>query len=354
MKTVNKLLNIYSHLGDDVSKELYDARLESMLYQNPYKFLDVVKELNDELHCGEWDDFFREFPKDTPIVFFPAGGNARYMCSLIKKFRPDQNVVSFVDNNKNIYSEGGQSLPIVSLETVRNMYPNAVFFLASGDSVDRIYDQLLLNGVDRKNIFYPKYRNFLAGYGRQYFDLPYLNKVKDEVFIDAGSLDAGTSLEFAKWCDNEYKEIYAFEPNPVSREKCINNVKAWGLERFNMIDRGTYDREDTLRFLSGSDLGAAMIHDAGEETIQVTSIDKVLEGKRATFIKMDVEGSELASLKGAKETIQKYRPKLAISLYHRPEDLIAIPDYILSLVPDYKLYIRHYSTLMFETVCYAI
>ncbi len=89
-------------------------------------------------------------------------------------------------------------------------------------------------------------------------------------------------------------------------------------------------------------------------TIEVTSIDKVLQGKEATFIKMDIEGSELAALQGAKETIQKYRPKLAISLYHKPEDMLEIPNYILNIVPDYKLYLRHYATNLWETVLYAI
>ena len=69
---------------------------------------------------------------------------------------------------------------------------------------------------------------------------------------------------------------------------------------------------------------------------------------------MDIEGSELEALKGAAETIKKWRPKLAISIYHKYEDIIEIPEYILSIVPDYSFYIRHYSSDIWETVLYAI
>lgn len=86
----------------------------------------------------------------------------------------------------------------------------------------------------------------------------------------------------------------------------------------------------------------------------MTSIDEELEGKRVTFIKMDVEGAELAALQGAQHVIRKQHPKLAICVYHKPEDIIDIPSYILSLDPGYRLFLRHYSPFEDETVLYAI
>lgn len=69
---------------------------------------------------------------------------------------------------------------------------------------------------------------------------------------------------------------------------------------------------------------------------------------------MDIEGSEMEALKGAENTIGKYKPRLAICVYHKPEDIIEIPLKILELNPEYKLYLRHYSYIHTETVLYAI
>ena len=68
---------------------------------------------------------------------------------------------------------------------------------------------------------------------------------------------------------------------------------------------------------------------------------------------MDIEGSEKEALKGARKTIQKYKPKLAICLYHKPEDIIVLPHYLLELVPEYQFKIRHYTTFSYDTILYA-
>jgi len=60
---------------------------------------------------------------------------------------------------------------------------------------------------------------------------------------------------------------------------------------------------------------------------------------------MDVEGQEAATLRGAEQTIRRYRPKLLAAAYHRNEDLFAIPEQVLSYNPDYRLYMRHFPQL---------
>ena len=69
---------------------------------------------------------------------------------------------------------------------------------------------------------------------------------------------------------------------------------------------------------------------------------------------MDIEGFEIKALTGASNLITKNKPKLAICIYHKFEDLWEIPFYIKRLNAEYKIYIRHHSFNLYETVCYAI
>lgn len=73
-----------------------------------------------------------------------------------------------------------------------------------------------------------------------------------------------------------------------------------------------------------------------------------------TFIKMDVKGSEVEALRGAEQIIRRQHPKIAVSIYHKPEDILELPALILSLRSDYHFYLRHCSFYDSETVLYAV
>lgn len=118
-----------------------------------------------------------------------------------------------------------------------------------------------------------------------------------------------------------------------------------------MLNKGLYNQKGELRFCSNGTAGT--IKDDGDVVVPVIDIDTLVNGNPVTFIKMDIEGSELKALQGAEQTIKMYKPTLAICVYHKKEDIIEIPNYILSIVPEYKLYLRHYSNHTEETVLYA-
>jgi hypothetical protein len=69
---------------------------------------------------------------------------------------------------------------------------------------------------------------------------------------------------------------------------------------------------------------------------------------------MDLEGTEIDALYGAKNTIIQNKPKLAISIYHTSEHLYEIPLLIHEWVPEYKLYVRHHTDTCADTVLYAV
>ena len=71
-----------------------------------------------------------------------------------------------------------------------------------------------------------------------------------------------------------------------------------------------------------------------------STIDKLLDGRRATAVKMNIEGSELDALKGAEETIRRWRPRLMVAGYHKTWDFWEVPE--LMLEAGYAVYLRSY------------
>jgi hypothetical protein len=72
------------------------------------------------------------------------------------------------------------------------------------------------------------------------------------------------------------------------------------------------------------------------KTMTSDSFCKEYNVERVDFIKIDTEGSEREILKGAKETIRRFKPRMAIAAYHLPDDKKMIPELVVSIRDDYK------------------
>lgn len=185
----------------------------------------------------------------------------------------------------------------------------------------------------------------------QYFEPGIVTLAENEVFVDCGAFDGDTVKAFAAHLGElSYRKIFAFEADPANIEKMKKNTE--GMENVVIVPQGVYDRSTTLCFESGGRM-SSHISENGIK-VPVTSIDDTVGDEKVTFIKMDIEGSELMALKGAEKTIRRCRPRLAVCVYHRIEDIIAIPRYLKSLYPDYKLYFRNYHSQSIEAVIYAV
>lgn len=194
----------------------------------------------------------------------------------------------------------------------------------------------------------------------QYFDedvVPKHVKGKREVFVDGGSLNLGSSGAFMRWCNNECDKVIAFECDRRCVNICENALEKMPMLRkiTQLVPKGLWSGEAELVFNEVGNCGSSsfVMGKGKEQIILTTSIDVVANGEPVTFIKLDIEGVELEALKGAQETIKKYRPTLAISIYHKPEDIVQLPQFVKSLVPEYQLYLRNYHLDHTETVLYA-
>ena len=175
-----------------------------------------------------------------------------------------------------------------------------------------------------------------------------------EVFVDGGCFNCSTDREFIRWCSGDYKKIYAYEPDRRNYGNCLELCRKEHIERIEIFNKGLWNCTAELSFRETGGQGSAIEEGAGMTYISTTSIDDTAGKDEVTFIKLDVEGAELKALQGAEKTIRRCRPRLAVSVYHKLEDMIEIPDYILSLHNDYRLYLRHYQMSSCETILYAV
>ncbi len=212
-----------------------------------------------------------------------------------------------------------------------------------------------------------KIKNFLyqgaigEAIGDFYFDKyiyqDIVKPISDDIIIDVGAYAGDTALYFSQFI-GKTGIIYAFEPLEENYNLLEKNIKSNALEgKIVPIKKGIGNSNDPIS-MAGSDAGAFINYEANVGfKIDMVTIDKFVKDynvNKINFIKMDIEGSELVAIKGAENTIKKFKPKLAISIYHRGKDIIDIPEYLLSINNQYKFYLKHISTSWVDTVLFAI
>ena len=188
----------------------------------------------------------------------------------------------------------------------------------------------------------------------QYFpDESILPKTEKEIFIDAGAFNGATSRQFSDWVNGKYEKIYVMEPDDLMFTITKEYLKLKNISSIELVKAGAYSNNGEIHFLENNLSGSSKISEDGGCVIKTVSIDSMLDGACATYIKMDIEGAEMEALIGADKTITNYMPKLAISIYHKDDDLWKLPYYLMKKYPDYKFFMRHYTDITTETVLYA-
>ena len=234
------------------------------------------------------------------------------------------------------------------------------------DSIDEVYN--MLTDEDSKKV----YRNILLHRAvhdihlvwevydeHQYFGNPIVRNA-DGNFVDCGAFQGDTLSCFLEQIreGTDYK-YYAFEADPQNYEVLRSFCEERNLYNVKPINLGVWDRHTHLSFKENQATGEVSgkiieENDASSETIEVNSLDAVLDNAKVDFIKMDIEGAEIKALQGARNCIQTNLPTLAISAYHELEHLWKVPLLIKTIDKDYDIYFGHHMWNMADTVCYGL
>ncbi len=349
---INRFKEIYDRLSDERSKYIFEKRLMFSLTGDEEYVLSLGREYEkDALASDEWKNFYKKLEAcGEKIALYSAGYWGRetilHTKDILWKY--------VIDGNPK--AEEFCGIPLISVDKFDEIKEGYSVVISSRVYFEEIRDGLLSRGVPAEKIIDGGIL-FDMSEGRQYFSLPELPQTIDkEVFADVGCYDGLSAAFFDKWC-NGHGFSYCFEPDTTNIARIHRILKNKGVSSYELIDKGVWSKNGTLQFVSTGNSVSHVCFDEGESdsanSIQVVALDEILYDKGVTFIKMDIEGAELEALKGAKKIISEQKPKLAICVYHKPEDIWVLPELILEYNKDYKFYLRHYSYQDNETVLYA-
>lgn len=180
-----------------------------------------------------------------------------------------------------------------------------------------------------------------------------LKPTPQEHFVDLGAYNGDTVRELLTYTKSDYATITALEPDRRNFKKLKTFCEANNYPNVNLYNAAAWDSDGTLLFEGKAGRNSAISKNQGIET-QVRSVDSILDDAPATLIKFDVEGAERQAILGAQKTIRAWRPKMNIAVYHRNEDIFAIPLLLHEICPAYKLYLRHHPYVpAWDTNLYA-
>lgn len=187
------------------------------------------------------------------------------------------------------------------------------------------------------------------------FFIPQLAKALrgDEILLDAGAHHGEVTKAFLDHTKGAFRKIVAIEPDPVNRtqlEATLRRLLA-GDARVTVCDFALSDNDGEALFHKGLDY-ASQLSGTGRTRVATRTIDTLAIAP--TFIKLHLEGAELAALKGGRQTLSSGRPIIAATVYHSADGIWRIPLWLMNTLTDYRFLFRAHSWCGTGAVIYAI
>jgi FkbM family methyltransferase len=340
----------------------------------------------------------RQLPYGTKVIIYGTGEIGQFLWKKIKREREDINVVGFIDSFRS-----GQlfEVPIFKFsEFCRNPIKYDIIIIATIQFMEDIRANLENAGInsylanviveigeewlhsdyteqhiktieeffsehaDKRlwrrimnyitGLDYSELHRFIEKQEHQYLD--YISLSEEDVVIEGGVFDGLTTAQFAERVGKGGK-VYGFDPlgTKFTNERIsLSNVEIIPLALSGGGKGSVYFMEED------NFPGASFVIEASADKarlVEAISIDEFVFERRLSrmdYIKLDVEGYELEVLKGAELSIRRFRPWLAVALYHKLEHFFEIPIYLNSILDNYQFKLGKYGPGWTETILYAL
>ena len=172
-----------------------------------------------------------------------------------------------------------------------------------------------------------------------YFDLDIMPLHDQEVIVDLGMYIGDTVVAYRNVCKT-HKKWYCYEVDARNIPIAQKNLR--GIPNVEIRQKAVCDHDGYVYMSLHADSSSNIVG-KGEVRVPAVTLDEDIK-EPVTLIKMDIEGSEQAALRGSIQHIKNEKPKLAICTYHGNYDIWQIPRLIDSIRGDYKFYMRYNGT----------
>lgn len=267
---------------------------------------------------------------ENPLILLSFASNRGEVIEMIKKIDAENKML------------------IPDMPVCDESYFDKDFYNENYESIKRAYDSLA--DEESKGVFASVVNYKLSGRADFLFaatsdtsEIYNLIGEEVEIAIDAGAYNGDTAREMQTYFD-KIRKIYAIEPDKRNFKKLLKYVDENGLsDKISPINAGVWSENTEGSFSASanrnSSISSTVSYESKSETVPLISIDS-LGQERVDYIKYDVEGAESEALRGSFNTIEKCRPRLLISAYHKSEDIFSLVNYMKEKHPYYSLYMR--------------
>jgi FkbM family methyltransferase len=341
------------NLGRDVLARLRRAGAEPVAFAD-----DTVSKRNSVI-----DGLPVMSPEDAVIRF---GRNISFAVTILNSR------LGFTEARRQLAARTG--CEILSFFALARMYPNHLLpylqyaprtqILENAPKIRRLFGALSDEESRRQFIAHLQFR-VTADYDclpvrsePAYFPPDVIRTFSPEItFVDCGAFDGDTIRDFLAHQGSAFAMILAFEPdiqNHAKLDAFVQSLPPDVSSRIRIYCGAVGDHRGSVPFRQTGDMSAAIAPDAERKTDLFRLDDLVPESANPVYVKLDVEGFEMQALQGANALLNSRRAVLAVSIYHRPEDLWAIPLHLHDLGLGYRLYLRTEGLDGMDLVCYAL
>lgn len=305
-------------------------------------FSNIVKFINENTYESLFNiilNNFKIYNKKNPILF-------RNIC----KFYNDHNLWGTIDLENIDYTliKNNAKALINNIDNYVWLYNSLKDYRSKKILCYVIYYWIMLDDSKIKELIDNTYS--------QYFDLDLIKCNKNEIFVDVGAYIGDTLIDYIrKYGKENYTKVYCYEIVPKNIEELETLIFKNNLKNISVRNVGVSNKNDFLYLELDEKSSTKKLVNSGNLKVNSVKVDDDIKGK-VTYVKMDIEGGEYNAIIGMKEKIKKYKPKLAICLYHSNDDLWKIPKLIHEINKNYSFYIRYYGGPIMPTeyVLYAV